>query len=1455
MKLTEGALSMLLKRYRAVLGKCRALNWLAGVVLAGGIVLGTTCGVMAANFTPGTPGSWDTTTDITNTTTNVPAGTYTFNRTALPTDITDPKTAVGIIFGSGVSLTIQTDVKFENSKGTNGAPNSTGLIYNDGGILVIANGAKFTGNVMSTLGVVVNTGTKANTIGAATFSGNVSTSNDAQGGALTNFGTLTITDATFSNNSTSGRGGAIYNSGTLTLAGKNNFSGNSATVNGKDIFNAAGATLNIAIDPTVTNLGNDDNETHLNSGIYNLGIINIQSANVTVGENQVLMGAGLIGSGLRVGGLLADAQSQVNVANKANLDFGSKPVTLLNTQLASAAAPGAISLVSGATLLADNLTISKAATAANFDVDVAGTISVARSLTNGSPATPINFKNGTLALGNAGSGQNSSINGSLSTSGSGAINVNSGEWTMNNGAILTIGRGTSLTIGGSVDKDSNPIAAVLNLTKQGSVPAGSLINNGTVTIDTKGELSLAGIGGLLGTGAKVNVKKGGVLDFGGVESTLLSTQLAETQNVTGKIWLDAAGEGLGAATLIADKLIMGDKDNAFSGGTPGIINVSLSLKDGKGTGITWNKGTLALGNGGSGQSSTINGSLKISGTGVMEVNSGKWRLNNNATLTIDNGRELTIGSVDKDTNPVAAKLNLTKQDSVPAGNLVNNGTVTIKNKGELSLAGIGGLLGTSGTTGKVDVNKGGVLDFGGVESTLLSSQLGSSSDTGKIYLEVGDESLRAGTLIADRLVLGDKNNQFNGGTPGIINVSLSLKDGKGTGITWKNGTLMLGTPVSVKEGAKSIIDGSITTATADSKAGNIVVGNGTWTLASGKTIEIGNGTSLNIGNGSTSATLDISKAGAVVTSGTPYQPLKSGVAGNGTEGINVLNNGTLTANAAQLLALTYTNEVVTGTSGRVSDLNTLYVGTGGRVNLEGIGKIDQNGVTAIKNALFGSSAAGLHGTLDLQKAKITGITNNTIDVATAGNFAGLALSDVRVKDTATDEKALAGEFSSVELGTGGKVKVESGKTLNLVNKTTDGYLIKAGNTAGDLTLADATSTLGEGKVGAVTLTKTSTASALTLNGTTVTGLITAAADAKITLCGTSEVKDITGANSNDTVTVAASATDAKAQEIGKGTQVAKLENEGKLTATSVKATNLTNTGTLKTTGDAGITASNGLTSTGGTIDSKKLSTSSGDVKITGGELKLDGTTTNKSVIGSALTLDKVTAKLGDLEVSKADTAATISGGSFVARKVDFKGGADFKAGAKGTIEELNLDGKTLTIGGDEAAGQNTSLGIYKLDNTSAFSLIVDPSWEVGSAQVWYKGSASTTTLPDSVVINGNVGVGQNSMLTVGLDNNDWLLEQVNAVAGSINSKTGTGLYNGKYKAALGVYANYDIASGQKLVIDGGIDGTTGNKFDFTTAETKTFRQAENTLLVVRGMLLAFPIRLGTTQTKQRQLVP
>ena len=81
----------------------------------------------------------------------------------------------------------------------------------------------------------------------------------AQGGAISNSGTLNISGVTFSNNKTDGLGGAIFNTnaggdaGSITFNGTNTFTGNTAAGKANDIYNAG--TITVAGGTTTLNSG------------------------------------------------------------------------------------------------------------------------------------------------------------------------------------------------------------------------------------------------------------------------------------------------------------------------------------------------------------------------------------------------------------------------------------------------------------------------------------------------------------------------------------------------------------------------------------------------------------------------------------------------------------------------------------------------------------------------------------------------------------------------------------------------------------------------------------------------------------------------------------------------------------------------------------------------------------------------------------------------------------------------------------------------------------------------------------------------------------------------------------------------------------------------------------------------------------------------------------------------
>ena len=136
-----------------------------------------------------------------------------------------------------------TNVDFNN----NHAKIDGGAIFNGNYSIIDELTGTFTGNSVvhdeqknnHRGGAIYNTGSsKINSL-SATFTNNTAD----KGGAISNAGTMTIKDSTFTNNTAGFSGGAIHNKGELTLSGNNIFSGNKAQDNLNDISNSG--TINV----------------------------------------------------------------------------------------------------------------------------------------------------------------------------------------------------------------------------------------------------------------------------------------------------------------------------------------------------------------------------------------------------------------------------------------------------------------------------------------------------------------------------------------------------------------------------------------------------------------------------------------------------------------------------------------------------------------------------------------------------------------------------------------------------------------------------------------------------------------------------------------------------------------------------------------------------------------------------------------------------------------------------------------------------------------------------------------------------------------------------------------------------------------------------------------------------------------------------------------------------------
>lgn len=175
----------------------------------------------------------------------------------------------GIVANELGKITIVSSVFSGNTAFNGGALRNQGVASLSGAEV---SESVFTGNTAKNGAAVWNGERGQMTIDKTTFDSNVATGGLGQGGAITNNGTLSLSDSVFSNNTADKLGGAIFNDkkGSLTLTGENTFSGNTANGVGNDIYNIG----------TLTNNGT----ATLSSGLVNAGTFtNNSGASLTLG--------------------------------------------------------------------------------------------------------------------------------------------------------------------------------------------------------------------------------------------------------------------------------------------------------------------------------------------------------------------------------------------------------------------------------------------------------------------------------------------------------------------------------------------------------------------------------------------------------------------------------------------------------------------------------------------------------------------------------------------------------------------------------------------------------------------------------------------------------------------------------------------------------------------------------------------------------------------------------------------------------------------------------------------------------------------------------------------------------------------------------------------------------------------------------------------------------------------
>ncbi|WP_304044018.1 autotransporter domain-containing protein [Desulfovibrio piger] len=587
----------------------------------------------------------------------------------------------------------------------------------------------------------------------------------------------------------------------------------------------------------------------------------------------------------------------------------------------------------------------------------------------------------------------------------------------------------------------------------------------------------------------------------------------------------------------------------------------------------------------------------------------------------------------------------------------------------------------------------------------------------------------------------------------------------------------------------------------------------------------------------------------------------------GNQNIDVENLGTLTL--GKNIVLDENGEL------KAEYLDTVpsHVKAGGTLKINGLdGKTLTDKELASLQGLLNSNIPDIppgEGLLDLGGADLGEVEPNADGTVSYANVAGIttdSLKDTTV--TVTDEQnaaGISGGFQAVKL-TGADTELNA-----------KGTLVLAGSQNGDNLVIDTKGAVADLRVGGAYATRDTSAVTLGLadannSGTVGTVTLNAGTDNKATLnvigAGAAEFKvgDIRANESTNTINVAGATlktgnitTESGTKALDKLNITSGIVNasgnvnitdvalaNGVLTANKVPATaeGVPATGdiTLGTlSGQGAVVADNALTVTNDyngadtdalglqadTLTTAAFNSTKGDVAIKASQWNASGTTTLK---GDTVVLTEAGTFTG---------AFTMDGGTLVAQSGDdanlatltFKDDATFTNGAVTVVDSIKMNGttnKTLTVGTDDDKVGGTTLSAQHIDLNDGM-LLVDPAWNKASSNVAVASMGTPTpSSTTDVVLDGSVGVGQNSYLALGTADTGWLPGVVG------NYTKGVGLSQDGITAALGVFKGIEIAAGKNLTVDGSKTGTEINTGWTSSGATNSATFADNSLLVING---------------------
>lgn len=606
--------------------------------------------------------------------------------------------------------------------------------------------------------------------------------------------------------------------------------------------------------------------------------------------------------------------------------------------------------------------------------------------------------------------------------------------------------------------------------------------------------------------------------------------------------------------------------------------------------------------------------------------------------------------------------------------------------------------------------------------------------------------------------------------------------------------------------------------------GTITVAGGTTTLNSGLILAANSTTTVS--------------GGALVINGTTTWEAKEGA----VLGSLTVNGGALTLQKDDVLADNYKDLAVqlTAPAQPLSVTSgSLYLINNSNYTAENF--TDAKTALTLKDVLQTNSSFGfVGGTLvgDDGNAADLVVSGNEIHGSTTFDTVGLDSTTVHNSSFLENDLTVEADTNAPVTITGADVAVNkvnitgSATTLTITSNGSNGSLTVVGGNANDQLIANGTDDLTTITVNSNSELNLGSA-AMPERGAGTLGTAQIKLDGELNASnGDYTVGDVVKASTGGTITAntGANLNTGKIEALAVTADAANIKATGDVTAGGIT---LAKGGSVASDGDISVTSS--ITNADGTLQAGgDITAGANDLKQADGKLTVvaGGTINAAGISATNVAAKKLTAS-GDVAVDGGELNLTGTG-TDVSTVDSLKLTNGTQASIAGSLALGS--GGTLTVGtGDDTLG-GTTLSAKHI-NLNDGMLLVDPAWDLPSSNVAVE-SMGTAPATDDVIVNGSVGVGQNSYLALGTADTTWL---PGVVAGYTN---GTGLSQTGITAAMGLYKGITIGTGKALLVDGSkvgdSDGTppydAGSLEEYLTdpanANTATF--ADNSLLVING---------------------